>query len=154
MLRNAKLYYDQSKKLKADQNAINNFFSRLKEVNADDITDALRNIKSEDVASIFEKASDSCKKFGAELGSTAKTYDEAAAQSKKFIQSQHDSMLAMNGLGKVAKGAGAAFKGFAATIENMLIITAIIAVIDGLVKVFKQASYVCFRSSRSHRNIL
>ena len=137
LFRDAKLFYDQSKQLKTDQSAINNFFSKLKEFNADDITDALSQMKSGkyDPSAIFENASDSCKKFGAELESTAKTYDEAAAQSKKFIASQRDGISATNSFGKAAKGAAAVFKNFAVALGNMLVVTVIITAIEGLVKV-------------------
>lgn len=82
----------------------------------------------------FKNSSESCKKFGLELKTTAKTYDEAAAQSQKFIQTQHDSMLTMNTFGKVVKGAGAAVKTLAVSMLNMIAITAIIALIGQAVK--------------------
>lgn len=109
------------------------FINYLDEVNPQGFVNAFEEIKQAHVDEIFKNASESCKKFGADLKTTAKSYDEAAAQSKKFIQNQHDAMLKMNAFGKVVKGVGAAFKTVAAAALNMLIITAIIAVIEKLV---------------------
>ena len=118
-----------------DQKALAEFIDILKQQDTTSIPNAFKKIEKlgYNTSAIFKNASESCKKFGADLKTTAKSYDEATAQSKKFIQNQHDAMLKMNAFGKVAKGIGAAFKTAAAAALNMLIITAIIAVIEKLV---------------------